>query len=576
MVRGLCTSASALIFVAATLGTAAQFAPAPREAAQAAHAAQPAQAVRGQSVGNLACRPCHQAIHDSYARTAMARTSGAAAIGLEGAFQHAASGVSYQVLRDRQRPRLTYERADRADRAALQGAHSLKYYLGSNTRGRTFLFEIDGFLYQSPINYYAGKKAWEMSPGFAQAREMPLRPVDATCLFCHASRVQPARPGTAHGFDDPAFLQDGVGCERCHGPGSEHVKANGRVAMVNPARLTGERRDSVCMQCHLEGEARISRTGRSQEDYRPGDRLSEFVTIFVREDDARQRRAAVSHVESLAVSQCKIKSGDALSCLTCHDPHVTPGAAERSASYRAKCLGCHAPMAEGHHRGEPDCTTCHMPRMESADISHTVVTDHRIVRARSVEMPRPSAVGRLIPFGAIPSGPSAPAAPVAPSGVLASRELGLAYGEVALRGDAFAASEATRLLEEASRQHPADANVLTRLGYLYQVRGDLDRAEQAYAQALKIDPRRAVVAGNVGVFDARRGLLTQALALWRAAFETNPQLSEIGVNLGRGLCAQGDAAGATAVLRRVLRHNPDLGIARHALAEITNAGCRRN
>ena len=310
----------------------------------------PASREAAQAVGNQACRPCHQAIHDSYARTAMARTSGAASIGLEGAFQHAPSGVSYRVLRDGQHPRLTYERAERdVDRASLQGTHALKYYLGSNTRGRTFLFEIDGFLYQSPINYYAGKKAWEMSPGFAQAREMPLRPVDATCLFCHASRVQPTRPATVHGFDDPAFLQDGVGCERCHGSGAEHVKANGRAAMINPARLTGERRDSICMQCHLEGEARIARAGRSQEDYRPGDRLSEFVTIFVREDDARQRRAAVSHVESLAVSQCKIKSGDALSCLTCHDPHVTPGAAERATAYRAKCLGCHASMAERHH-----------------------------------------------------------------------------------------------------------------------------------------------------------------------------------------------------------------------------------
>jgi predicted CXXCH cytochrome family protein len=547
MVRALGTSSSALIFVAATLGTATQVAPPSREGAQA--------------VGNQACRRCHQAIDDSYSRTAMARTGGAASIGLEGTFQHASSGVSYRVWRDGQQPRLTYERADLT---ALQGTQALKYYLGSNTRGRTFLFEIDGFLYQSPVNYYAGKKAWEMSPGFAQAREMPLRPVDATCLFCHASRVQPARPGTVHGFDNPAFLQDGVGCERCHGPGSEHVKANGQVAMVNPARLTGEPRDSICMQCHLEGEARIARAGRSQEDYRPGDRLSDFITIFVREDDARQRRAAVSHVESLAISQCKIKSGDALSCLTCHDPHVQPSATQRAAAYRAKCVGCHAPMAENHHRSEPDCTTCHMPRMESADISHTVVTDHRIVRQRSVETPRPSTVGRLIPFGALPSGPSGP------------RELGLAYGEVALRGEAFAAAEAARLLEEARRENPADADVLTRLGYLYQARGDLVRAEQAYAEALKVDPRRAVVAGNVGVFAARRGLLTRALALWRPAFETHPHLSEIGLNISRGLCAEGDAAGATAVLRRVLRHNPDLGMARQALAEVAKTGCRRN
>ena len=161
-------------------------------------------------------------------------------------------------------------------------------HVGSNTRGRAFLFEIDGFLYQTPINYYAATNSWDMSPGYGQLREMELNhPVDATCLFCHASRVQAAKKGTLNGFGAVAFLQNGVSCERCHGPGSNHV--NGGASMVNPAKLTGERRDSVCMQCHLEGEARIARAGRSQGDYRPGEHLSDYVGTFVREDDARQR-----------------------------------------------------------------------------------------------------------------------------------------------------------------------------------------------------------------------------------------------------------------------------------------------
>ena len=88
------------------------------------------------------------------------------------------------------------------------------------------------------------------------------------------------------------------------------------------------------------------------------------------------------------------------------------------------------------------------------------------------------------------------------------------------------------------------------------------------------DPDRAVVAANLGVFYARRGMLRQSLELWRTAFENNPQLSEIGVNLGRGLCAVGDADGARAVLQRVLKHNPDMGVARSALAEIAQRGCR--
>ena len=91
-----------------------------------------------------------------------------------------------------------------------------------------------------------------MSPGYAQLVEMELNhPVDSTCLFCHASRVQRPVNGTVNKFAGDAFLQPGVGCERCHGPGSDHVKGLG--PMVNPAKLTGDRRDSVCNQCHLEG-----------------------------------------------------------------------------------------------------------------------------------------------------------------------------------------------------------------------------------------------------------------------------------------------------------------------------------
>jgi TPR repeat protein len=517
------------------------------------------QSARPEYVGNDACTSCHQSIVDSYAQTAMARTSGPAGPNLiEGSFHHQPSGVSYRLVREGGTARLSY---DRSSATPLHGSQDLKYYVGSNTRGRTYLFAIDGFLYQSPINYYAAKRVWDMSPGYAELTEMELNhPVDSTCLFCHSSRVQRPIDGTVNRFAGEAFLQPGVGCERCHGPGSEHVA--GRGSLVNPAHLTGARRDEVCMQCHLEGVARIARTGRHEEDYRPGDSLPDVLAIFVR-DDAREGGGlgAVSQFEALARSACKRGSGDALGCITCHDPHVRVDPADKPAFYRSKCLNCHATMATGHHARQPDCTTCHMPRLDSADISHTAVTDHRIVKSERRDRLPVSPVGTLTQFGGASAEP---------------RDLGLAYGEVALRGNASAAREAFRLLSQALQDGRDDADVLTRLGYLYLVQGDLTEAERLYTRALERDPNRAVVAADLGVLYARRGMLSRALELWRTAFENNPQLTDLGIDLGKGLCDVGDTSGARRVVQRALQHNPDSDSARQLLARLTDTVCPKH
>ena len=109
--------------------------------------------------------------------------------------------------------------------------------------------------------------------------------------------------------------------------------------------------------------------------------------------------------------------------------------------------------------------------------------------------------------------------------------------------------------------------MLTRLGFLYQARGNADLALSYYQRAFTLDQDRAVVANNLGVVYARRGMLARSVELWRRTFANNPHLSEIGVNLANGLCALGDADGARTVLQRVLLHNPDFGTARQALAD---------
>ncbi len=161
----------------------------------------------------------------------------------------------------------------------MRGKRELLYYIGSGRRGRSYLFETDGFLFESPVNWYANKQTWDMAPAYQTTREMPLNlPAYTSCLNCHVSGMQPPAPGTDNRYPNPAFTHTGVACERCHGPGAAHVNGG---AIVNPAKLPPARRDDICMQCHMEGKAAIERPGRHVYEFRPGDALSDYVRYFL-------------------------------------------------------------------------------------------------------------------------------------------------------------------------------------------------------------------------------------------------------------------------------------------------------
>lgn len=503
-------------------------------------------------VGNEACAACHGDIYERYSHTAMARTSGPASRNLiEGSFRHESSGVVYRISVEGTKVYLSYERPGDP---GLRGRHELQYYVGSSTRGSTFLFEIDGFLYKSPINYFVQKKGWDMSPEYHSPREMELKPAPPACLFCHASRIQPPAPGASNRYGSAPFLQDGVGCERCHGPGREHIQ--GRGVPVNPARLTGERRDSVCIQCHLPGEASVSRPEKTLEMYRPGDLLSDYALTFVYDDAGHGGLGAISQVEALALSQCLRRSQGRMACITCHDPHTFVPAAQRVAYYRDKCLSCHTrSFADRHQQGSPDCIGCHMPRGESVEGTHVEVTDHRIRRRASKPVPGPvaSPPRSLVPFGTAQAEP---------------RDLGLAYAQVALRGDVRASQEALRLLAEALPRYPTDAEVLIRLGFLYQQHGRNGSAAELYERALRAGSEAPEATTNLGVIYASKGDLRKALALWQGVFERNPGLSEAGVNLAAGLCQAGETARARQTLIEALKYQADFGRARAMLREL--------
>jgi predicted CXXCH cytochrome family protein len=503
-----------------------------------------AEDARPEGGANAACAGCHREIYERYRQTPMANASGPARDGLIPAdIVDRASGVHYEVGERDGQVWLSYER-DGAARA-LKGSQRLEYFLGSGKRGRTYLFEQEGYWFEAPINWYAKKQVWEMTPNHEADREMPLTlPVDSGCLHCHASRVAQALPDARNHFAGAPFKAGGITCESCHGDGGAHVASGGKTHMMDIDRLAAARRDSVCLSCHLEGQAAVIREGRRIEAFRPGDDLAEYALFFVYRSETGSGGRATSQWEALLKSECKRQSGDRLTCTTCHDPHGSPSAAERVEFYRQKCLQCHggAGFEKTHHGEERDCTACHMARPPANDIAHEQVTDHWIKKQVSAVRQPLVTTGALETVG---------------GGTASDRDLGLAYAQMAARGDRTAGERAMELLRKAEKEGGGDHEVHAQLGFLEQVSGDKDGAAAEYRLALRGDEFDALAGGNLALIEAQEHHYAAAVALWKTVFAHHPTELGAGMNLAVVECGLGDGRSALETLDRLLKFAPD-------------------
>jgi hypothetical protein len=496
----------------------------------------------------------------------MANASGVATRGfLPADFFHRESEVHYRVFEEDGTVKLTFER-DSAARP-IKGERILSYYLGSGRRGRTYLFEEQGYWFELPINWYSKRHVWDMTPAYQGTRKMPLTlAVDPGCLHCHTSDTASNLPQARNRYAGAPFNDAGISCEACHGNADSHLLSAGRVPMLKIRSLDPVRRDSICLNCHLEGQIGVTREGRQPENFRPGDDLFDFSIYFVRRREDGAGGRATSQWEALLKSECKQRSGDRLTCTTCHDPHGNPPPDRRIAFYRQKCLQCHSQhgFAERHHPENPDCTGCHMGRGATTDIAHEQLTDHWIQRHPAKEPATRGVGGKLVAIG---------------SESVTDRDLGIAYAQEAAFGDRGAERLAFELLRKAEKESSGardDNELHARLGFLEQVEGKSDEAASEYRQALAANRYDETAAADLAFIEAQQHQYSSAVRLWKQVLDNDPAASAAGLNLAIVECSAGDPAQAREALERVLAFDPDNDEARNMRASLVdgNLACR--
>jgi len=524
--------------------------------------------------GSSVCASCHAEIAESYAQTPMALSSGK----MEGSvfqeslaqakFVHAQSGVTYRTFKEKTQTFFEYLReGKRSPRDDLRGKVRLDYFIGSGAAGRSYVSVLGGHLFQAPVSYYSQTGKWDISPGFQEYDHAHLsRPIEVRCLECHASQLQPIQ-GTQNRFAETPFLEAGISCERCHGQGAGHVlrKQNrdpmGLPDIVNPAKLAPARRDSVCSNCHLSGEARILKAERAHSTFKPGDLLSDYVLSFVWSDRQTNNLTVTSHVEKLSQSRCRQSSGTRLWCGSCHSPHAVIPASERAQHYRQKCLACHQDTGctgrkEARARAADDCISCHMPKSPTVDVGHTVFTNHSIPR-RPPELAEQNsrlAGTSLRAFG---------------TAAASSRDLGLAYAEAATgQKNAAFAERSFEHLKSIEGMLSGAAPALLQLAFLYDGKQDRERAMQLYRKALAADPSQVVALLNLGALLAQQQQFQEAISLWQEALRQNPGLETASIYLAQASLRTGKALLAREELLKALEFNPDSAMIRKLLAEL--------
>lgn len=332
-------------------------------------------------VGSARCVKCHTEITENYRQTRHANS-----------FHHGPALLSLprpsKPLQDFDDPLVSHAvqpTADgrmeivtrRDDQEVLRVL--VDYAFGTPDRYLTMVGRDQNKTYRAArISHYAGLKGsgWDRTSGDTghsesnhdvMGQEVHARDGVVRCLACHVTTPRDFRGNRPADEKRTAAAADsGIGCEKCHGPGENHLAAI-KLNLPDPAirSLTGLNAGDVnkaCVDCHTVGDPR--------------------EVIASPEDPKWVRSAGVT----FPLSKCFKESQGQLSCLSCHAPHQP--SPDSPAFYESKCLQCHSAdkpaKIETQFKtvickinAKKDCLNCHMPKVP-VPVLHDSLTDHYI------------------------------------------------------------------------------------------------------------------------------------------------------------------------------------------------------
>jgi predicted CXXCH cytochrome family protein len=217
------------------------------------------------------------------------------------------------------------------------------------------------------------------------------RPTGPLCDGCHS---------VGYDIHSKQVAEWNVGCERCHGPGSEHVAQPTRGNILNPTHMDYVSASDTCIQCHSQGQPLSNPIEGKYYDwpvgYHVGLKLADYWRL---EDHTLGEPQNFLYFPDGTAHKNRMQGNDfvqsvmyrrGVTCFDCHDAHGTSNYAQLRKPANALCLDCHGPSSPNgprtatieehtHHRegsAGSQCVACHMPAIETEGPANTMVHTH--------------------------------------------------------------------------------------------------------------------------------------------------------------------------------------------------------
>jgi len=328
-----------------------------------------------QFVGSAACKTCHAAIYERWSKTRMAN-----------------------VVRDpKVHPEALLPDLSKPDPLVKFTKDDIAFVYGSKWKQRYFTKKGDDY-YPLGAQWDVAHQIWRaymVAPNtdwwvpFYPADNMQ-RPTGPLCDGCHS---------VDYNIQTKTVSEWNVGCEKCHGPGSAHMRQPSQATIVNPARLNTIQATNVCLQCHSQGQPLHNPINGKYYDWPVGYQVGMDLSNYWKLEEHKLGEQTFTHFADGTAHKNRMQGNDfvqsamythGVSCNSCHDVHGTENNADLLKPANAMCLECHGPNspngphqatveAHTHHPAGSlgnECVSCHMPKIEPeiADVnvrSHT-------------------------------------------------------------------------------------------------------------------------------------------------------------------------------------------------------------